>query len=46
MTIASIKDQKMHKCIKKQTFSFLVHLESLDNKHRCMKLVDAKEEIY
>jgi hypothetical protein len=46
MIIASLKYQKMHKCLKKQTFSLLVHLESLDNKHMCMKVIDEKGEIY
>jgi hypothetical protein len=29
-----------------KTLSFIIHLEFLENNHRCMKVVDAKGEIY
>ncbi len=40
------KIKKCTKCLEKKTFSFLVHLEFLDNWHRCIKVIDAKGEIY
>jgi hypothetical protein len=27
---------------RKKTFSFIVHLELLDNRHRCIRVIDAK----
>ncbi len=39
------KIKKCTKCLKKKTFSFLVRLEFLNNKHRCMKVVDVMGEI-
>jgi hypothetical protein len=49
MIIASPKDQKtkkMHKMFVEKKNSFLVHIEFLDNKHRCMRVIDTKRAIY
>jgi hypothetical protein len=32
--------------LEKKTFSFLVHLEFLDYRHKHMKVIDANREIY
>jgi hypothetical protein len=45
MIIASPNFFKCTKCLRKKTFAFLVHLEFIDNRHRCIRVVDAKGEI-
>jgi hypothetical protein len=47
MIVASPKDPKNAQNVdRKNFFLFLVHIESLDNRHRCMRVIDAKGAIY
>ncbi len=41
MIIASLKNEKIHRMSRKKTFSFIIHLNLLDNRHRCMRVIDA-----
>jgi hypothetical protein len=45
MNIASPKDYEIHKVFKKKYLK-KNHLEFLDNKHKCMKVVHALGQIY
>jgi hypothetical protein len=42
MIVASSKTKKRIKYLEKKAICFLFHLEFLENKHRCMKVIDAK----
>jgi hypothetical protein len=47
MIIASPEDPKNAQNVdRKILFPFLVHIESLDNRHRCMRVIDAMGAIY
>ncbi len=45
MIIASQKTKKCTKYLEKKTY-FLIHLHFLDNKHKCMKVVNAKGDLF
>jgi len=46
MKIASLKDYEMHKTFKGKNYLFCSSKEFFNNKHRYMKVVDVKGEIY
>jgi len=42
----SSKTKKCAKCLERKTFSFLVDFEFFKNRHKHMKVIDSKGEIY
>jgi hypothetical protein len=42
----SSKTKKCTKCLERKTFSFLVDFEFFENRHKHMKVIDSKGEIY